>query len=219
MTIYQQLTNLPIVFSLIRLILLTGTVEPQQAPLSAQDDENGDCAVASNETKMENLSLENTMVDVQEPGQPSRLGEVGGMHSRSVHPIPTSGEYSGILKSENISGCGFKWKAQMVVLSACDTSRGEIKAEGVLNLPRALMIAGVPCTVVSQWKVKDSLTPDLMKNFYQNLRMGEDVASSLRAAMLQMLKDKHNVHVWAPFVVCGLPTIRLPAELLGTVDV
>ncbi|CAK9874389.1 unnamed protein product [Sphagnum jensenii] len=196
-----------------------GTVEPQQAPLSAQDDENGDCAVAHNETKMQNLSLENTIVDVQEPGQPSRLGEVGGMYSRSVHPIPTSGEYSGILKSENISGCGFKWKAQMVVLSACDTSRGEIKSEGALNLPQALMIAGVPCTVVSHWKVKDSLIPDLMKHFYQNLRKGEDAASSLRAAMLQMLKDKHNVGVWAPFVVCGLPTVRLPAELLGTVYV
>jgi hypothetical protein len=101
----------------------------------------------------------------------------------------------------------------MVVLSACDTSRGKIMAKGVLNLPQPLFIAMVPCVVVSQWKVDDLSTCDLMKGFYQELRSGKDVYSSLRATMLQMLKAKRKVHEWAPFIVCGLPTVCLPVEL------
>jgi CHAT domain-containing protein len=40
-------------------------------------------------------------------------------------------------------------------------------AKGVLNLPQPLFIAMVPCAVVSQWKVDDSSTCDMMKGFYQ----------------------------------------------------
>jgi len=152
------------------------------------------------------------MVDVhEEEAQISNRGEMQGRHNQ-VH-VPISEFEDDILKSENISGCGFEWRAHMVVLSACDTAKGKIMAEGVLNLPRALMIAGVPCVVVSQWKVDDSSTCDLMKGFYQELRSGKDVSSSLRATMLQMLKAKCKVYEWAPFVVCGLPTICLPTIL------
>jgi CHAT domain-containing protein len=146
----------------------------------------------------------------EEEAQISNHGETQGRHNKV--PVPLS-EDANLLKSENISGCGFKWRAHMVVLSACDTAKGKIMAEGVLNLPRALMIAGVPCVVVSQWKVNDSSTYDLMKGFYQELKSGKDVSSSLRATMLQMLKAKCKVYEWAPFVVYGLPTIRLPTKL------
>ncbi|CAM6066784.1 unnamed protein product [Sphagnum tenellum] len=177
---------------------------------------------ADDEIKLQNLSLKNKMIDVhEEEAQISNRGEMQGRHNQ-VH-VPISKSEDDILKSENISGCGFEWRAHMVVLSACDTTKGKIMAEGVLNLPRALMIAGVPCVVVSQWKVDDSPTCDLMKGFYQKLRSGKDVSSSLRATMLQMLKDKRKVYEWAPFVVyvyewapfvvCGLPTICLPAIL------
>jgi len=52
-----------------------------------------------------------------------------------------------------------------------------------------------------------------MKGFYEELRSGKDVSSSLRAAMLKMIKDDGEVHEWAPFFVCGLPTVCLPTEL------
>jgi CHAT domain-containing protein len=67
-------------------------------------------------------------------------------------------------------------------------------AKGVLNLPQPLFIAMVPCVVVSQWNVNDLSTCDLMKGFYQELRSGKDVYSSLHATMLQMLKAKRKVH-------------------------
>jgi hypothetical protein len=150
------------------------------------------------------------MVDVKEEAQISSHGEVGGICSGFVVPIS---KHARILKSENISGCGFQWGAHTVVLSACDTARGQVTGEGVLNLPRALMIAGVPSVVVSQWKVDDSPTCELMKGLYRELKSGKDVSSSLRGAMLRMIKDAGKVHEWAPFFVCGLPTVCLPTEL------
>jgi len=103
----------------------------------------------------------------------------------------------------------------MVVLSACDIARGQITGEGVLNWPRTLMIAGVPCVGVSQWEVDDSSTSKLMKGFYEYLKSGKDVSSSLCAAMLQMIKEGAKVREWAPFIVCGLPTVCLPTKLQG----
>src|SRR5262249_4503846 len=45
-------------------------------------------------------------------------------------------------------------KAELVVLSACETARGRISAgEGVIGMSWAFFVAGTPTTVVSQWKV------------------------------------------------------------------
>ncbi|WP_235006950.1 CHAT domain-containing protein, partial [Calothrix rhizosoleniae] len=46
-----------------------------------------------------------------------------------------------------------KLQADLVVLSACDTGRGDIRGEGVIGLSRAFMASGVPTLVVSLWKV------------------------------------------------------------------
>jgi hypothetical protein len=151
------------------------------------------------------------MVDRKEEVQISSCGEVGGIHSGFVVPISKYAPH--ILKSKNISGCGFQWEAHMVVLSTCDSARGQIIGEEVLNLPRALMFAGVPSVVVSQSRVDDQPTCELMKGFYEELKSGKDVSSSLRASMLKMIKNGCKVHEWAPFFVCGLPTVCLPTEL------
>ncbi|CAK9271492.1 unnamed protein product [Sphagnum jensenii] len=181
----------------------------QGAMPRAQDDQNFDYDNAHDETELGDLSF--SMVDVNKEAQISSHGEVGGVRTGIV--VPLSKLAPDILKSENISGCGFQWKAHMVVLSACDTARGQITSEGVLNLPRALMIAGVPCVVVSQWEVGDSSTCELMKGFYPELRSGKDVCSSLRAAMLKMMKAGAIIPEWAPFFVCGSPMVCLPTEL------
>ena len=54
-------------------------------------------------------------------------------------------------------------KADLAVLSACETARGRFGAgEGMIGLTWALFVAGVPATVVSQWKVESASTRDLM---------------------------------------------------------
>src|SRR5262249_61625619 len=55
--------------------------------------------------------------------------------------------------------------ADLAVLSACETARGRYGAgEGVIGLTWALFVAGVPSTVVSQWKVESASRRDLILN-------------------------------------------------------
>lgn len=120
-------------------------------------------------------------------------------------------EYS-VLTLEDISDSKFPWQAELVVLSACRTSEGRATAEGLVNLARAFIIAGVPCVVATQWAVLDDPSAKLMKGFYNSLRHGNDVASSLRSAMCSMIA-KHHVREWAPFVSWGSSSLVLPEQL------
>jgi CHAT domain-containing protein/Flp pilus assembly protein TadD len=96
-----------------------------------------------------------------------------------------------------------KLQADLVVLSACDTGRGEITGDGVIGLSRALISAGVPSVLVSLWSVPDAPTADLMVKFYQNLQQQPDKAQALRQAMLQVKESYPNVQDWAAFTLIG----------------
>jgi CHAT domain-containing protein len=77
-----------------------------------------------------------------------------------------------------------------VVLSACNTGRGEIKAEGVVGLARGFMLANASATVVSLWSVDDGSTAALMCITYQHLAQtqGCTVPQALRLAMLRLAR-------------------------------
>ncbi|MGB5898247.1 MAG: CHAT domain-containing protein [Geitlerinemataceae cyanobacterium] len=72
-----------------------------------------------------------------------------------------AGSGGGLLTAGEI--LDLKLNADLVVLSACDTGRGEITGDGVVGLSRALVTAGVPSIVVSLWKVDDAATAELMQ--------------------------------------------------------
>ena len=96
------------------------------------------------------------------------------------------------------------WGTQLVVLSACDTGRGDVKlGQGVYGLRRAFIVAGAETVVMSLWKVKDDTTSQLMEAYYRNLLTGQGRASALREAMLWLRASKPHPHYWAPFVVLG----------------
>jgi CHAT domain-containing protein len=61
--------------------------------------------------------------------------------------------------------------ANLAVLSACETARGRVsEGEGLLGMSWALFVAGVPTTVVSQWKVDSASTSALMIGFHRLLK-------------------------------------------------
>ncbi len=96
--------------------------------------------------------------------------------------------------------------AEMAVLSACETARGvNTGGEGIVGLTWALFAAGVPTQVVSQWKVSDASTPELMTAFYGNLKNGQKKGQALRNAALTMMRDGKHSHPyhWASFVLFG----------------
>ena len=104
-------------------------------------------------------------------------------------------------------------KADLAVLSACETARGRVGAgEGTIGLSWAMFIAGVPSTVVSQWKVEAAGTRDLMVSFHRALisrpaagRAMVTKAEALRQAALKVMKNPETRHpfYWAGFVLVG----------------
>jgi tetratricopeptide (TPR) repeat protein len=97
------------------------------------------------------------------------------------------------------------WGTQLVVLSACETGRGDVKlGQGVAGLRRALVAAGAETLVTSLWSVDDNATASLMESYYRRLRKGQGRASALREAMNELRKTRPHPHYWAPFIAIGL---------------
>ena len=104
-------------------------------------------------------------------------------------------------------------KADLAVLSACETARGHVGAgEGMIGLSWAMFIAGVPSIVVTQWKVESAGTRDLMVNFHRGLisrpaggKPKPTKSEALRRAALGLLKNPATRHpfYWAGFVLVG----------------
>lgn len=103
--------------------------------------------------------------------------------------------------------------AEMVVLSACETGVGkEMRGEGLNGISRGFMYAGAKRVVASLWEVNDASTSQLMKSFYQELRLGTRSgytrpATAMREAQLQLMRQRiwRNPYYWAAFVVQGVP--------------
>jgi CHAT domain-containing protein/tetratricopeptide (TPR) repeat protein len=121
--------------------------------------------------------------------------------------IPTSSnkvgatENNGLLTAAEILHLNLK--AELVVLSACNTGQGRITGDGVIGLSRAFASAGVPNVVVSLWSVPDTPTAELMTTFYRNLKTNPNKAKALREAMLGTMQTYPRPYDWAAFVLIG----------------
>ena len=58
-------------------------------------------------------------------------------------------------------------RARLVVLSQCDSFKGDLRSDGVVGLTRAFVAAGAHTLVASLWKVHDEATLKLMARFYE----------------------------------------------------
>jgi CHAT domain-containing protein/tetratricopeptide (TPR) repeat protein len=95
----------------------------------------------------------------------------------------------------------------LVVLSACESARGEIaRGEGVVGFGRAFLAAGARTIVASLWAVSDQSTAILMEAFYRQLTTRKQpVGRALNEARFSLMADPRYSHpyYWSPFVVMG----------------
>ncbi|MGH8325185.1 MAG: CHAT domain-containing protein, partial [Steroidobacteraceae bacterium] len=103
---------------------------------------------------------------------------------------------------------GLPLQARIVVLSACDTSRGRLlPGEGVLGLAQAFLQAGSGSVVASYWRVSDAATVPFMKTFYRYLlRDRLPVGEALRRTQLDLARS--GSYGWAAFSLYGEPDSR-----------
>ncbi len=103
------------------------------------------------------------------------------------------------------------WKnVQQVILSACETGTGELsKGEGVLSLGWSFVYRGVPSVVMSQWKVDDGYTKELMLDYHKKLQEKIPADEALRQAKLNFRKNGNDAqkhpYYWAGFIHTGNP--------------
>lgn len=101
-------------------------------------------------------------------------------------------------------------KSGLVVLSACESGRGQIgRGEGMVGLSRAFLASGARGVVASLWAVSDKSTAELMSEFYKRmLEKKEPAGRALNQARLAMISNPEYAHPyhWSSFVLIGLGT-------------
>jgi CHAT domain-containing protein len=123
---------------------------------------------------------------------------------------PSQGE-DGLLQSSEI--VQLKLKAQLVVLSACDTAVGGLQGqEGVATLSRAFLLAGAKAVVSTLWSIDDVFSLSLMRRFYKHLVAGDTPVEALTTAKREMLRQlgrRAVPYYWASFTFEGAPDSAL----------
>lgn len=135
------------------------------------------------------------------------FNDASPMLSSIVLATPADSSQDGYLTAREIFD--LRLNADLVVLSACNTARGEKRSgDGIVGLSWALFAAGAPAQVVSQWSVDDRATATLMTRFYGNMKAGQSKGLALRNASASLRKPgndpkwKHPYY-WAPFIILG----------------
>lgn len=112
------------------------------------------------------------------------------------------GELNNILQTTNLSQSS---SIELLVLSACETARGDNRA--ALGLAGVAVRAGARSTLATLWTVEDEATTDFMKRFYQELANATVTkAEALRRAQKSILQNpnyRQRPYYWAPYVLVG----------------
>ena len=123
-------------------------------------------------------------------------------NSPGVVALASSNQDDGWLRTSEIQNLNLK--ADLVVLSGCETALGRITGDGVIGLSRSFLGAGADSVIGSLWTVPDESTATFMTEFHAKLSKNTDKAGALRQAMLETMKKYQNPRNWAGFTLVGL---------------
>ncbi|MBW2420100.1 MAG: CHAT domain-containing protein [Deltaproteobacteria bacterium] len=140
-------------------------------------------------------------------------------HEFSIVHVATHGEFGGsaddsfllthdgrLSMDELASSVGaFRYRdtpLELILLSACDTARGDERA--ALGLAGIAVKAGARSALGTLWKVNDQAAAKIIVGFYERLsRPGVSRAQALRGAQLPLIADPLLGHpaYWSPFLL------------------
>ena len=92
--------------------------------------------------------------------------------------------------------------SKIVVLSACHSGEGKLRADGVYGLQRGFKKAGVQCLIMSLWMMEDSAMQAFMELFYSKLIGGKDRHIAFFDAKHELMKATPNISwTWAGLIM------------------
>ena len=103
-------------------------------------------------------------------------------------------------------------QADLVVLSGCETIHGQMRGADLLSLASGFLSAGARSLLVSLWRVEDTITSQLMSEFYLALAGGASRNEALCLAQCKILASARQSPAltvyahpayWAPFTLIG----------------
>jgi CHAT domain-containing protein/tetratricopeptide (TPR) repeat protein len=108
-----------------------------------------------------------------------------------------------LLTQNDVLKC--KLSARLVVLSCCNTGKGELSSEGVLGIARSFLGAGAQSILVTLWNIDDIFTKEFMKVFYEKIFEEKSVCFALKETMNQFQRSGHftSFLFWAAFEILG----------------
>lgn len=95
-------------------------------------------------------------------------------------------------------------KANLVVLSGCETQLGErSRGDDLVGLNRAFIYAGARTVMASLWSVKDKETGELMVSYFDYVKRGLGKGEALQRAQVDTRSKYPHPYYWASFVLTG----------------
>jgi CHAT domain-containing protein len=123
----------------------------------------------------------------------------GAGHAINKERLP-DGMNDGLLFSEEVARLDLR-SADLVVLSACNTAKGEDTLDGILGIQRAFKRAGAGTIVMTLWKVSDQATMCFMDLFYGKLSGGASKYDAFKEAQATLSREYRDPYYWAPFIM------------------
>ena len=138
---------------------------------------------------------------VQDPMLRSGLLLTGA--NRTLKGEVSTGE-NGLLSAAEASLLDLR-ETELVVLSACETGKGEVKnSEGVYGLRKAFTDAGAQNIIMSLWKVDDKVTQEFMTRFYQLwLNDKTTIREAFHKTQLEIKAKYPQPYYWGAFILVG----------------
>ncbi|MCU0439394.1 MAG: CHAT domain-containing protein [Raineya sp.] len=112
---------------------------------------------------------------------------------------------NGILTAYEMANMPYD-NVDIAILSACETGLGDVQVgEGVFGLQRSLLVGGAKSIIMSLFKVDDSVTAELMSEFYEHyLENPQEPREAFRKAKMTIKAKYPKPLLWGAFVMIGI---------------